>query len=464
MSVPQLIGEPRTATVTQNPGAPPTRFRWFILGLITLIMLVEALQRASFGIAGKAIQEEFQFSTQRLGVILSAFGLGQTLFQIPWGFAGDRYGPRRILTLAVLCSAVSTLFIGLTPHKAIASWFSVTALLMAWRFLGGVGMSAAPSNSNKIVSMWMATTERGTGSSAIPFGSGLGSTLAPILTVLTMQRFGWRFSYYLYAAIAVAVAIAWRFVATNRPEDHSRVNEEEVRQIRGTATNATANTGSGTGKNRLTWTEMLRSRSLWAISLSFSCQQYSIMVFQTWFFIYLIKSRGLTLTQAGFWGATPFLCMVLFSPFGGRASDFAVKRLGKRYGRRITVWVGMGLSALMLWIGSATHNNVAAIAMLAAAAGFNYFALSGFWAACIDLAPNYSASVSSLMNTCGSFGGWLAPIITAAIATHWGWPRAIACAAAVTALSGVLWIFADPSSNIEDKFKLKQTVTDAATS
>ena len=142
--------------------------------------------------------------------------------------------------------------------------------------------------------------------------------------------------------------------------------------------------------------------------------------------------------------------MVLFSPFGGRASDLAVRYFGRSRGRRSTVWLGMGLSAALLWTGSHTHDNARAIVILALAAGFNYFALSAYWAACIDLAPNYSASVSSLMNTFGSFGGWLAPIVTAFVATRWGWPRAIDVAALVTATSGILWIFANLRQGIEE--------------
>ena len=423
----------------------PTRIRWIILALIVLVMLVEALQRASMGIAGKVIQDEFQLTTQKLGWILSAFGLGQTVSQVPWGLAGDSYGPRRMLMLAVLCSAFATLSIGLTPSKASFAGLSVAGYLMLMRFLGGVGMAAGPSNSNKIVSLWMSPSERATGSSAIPFGSGLGSGLAPILTAMTMQRYGWRYSYFLFAGIALAVGIIWRLFATNRPEEHPLVNAAEVAKIRGGA----ASESTLRPKRRLKWSEMLRNRSLWAISLSFSCQQYAIMVFQTWFFIYLVKSRGLTLTQAGFWGATPFICMVVFSPFGGRASDFAVRKVGRSRGRRSIVWIGMGLSSMLLWIGSHTHDNAYAIGILATAAGFNYFALSGFWAGCIDLAPNYSASVSSLMNTFGSFGGWLAPIVTAFVATRWGWPSAIDVAALVTAISGFLWVFANLNHSIE---------------
>lgn len=433
------------------PGSRATRTRWWILGLVVLIMLVEAMQRASMGIAGKAIQDEFRLTTRQLGWILSAFGLGQTVSQVPWGLAGDRYGPRRILMLAVLCSAFSTAAIGFTPAGSSIAWLSVPLFLMGMRFLGGVGMAAAPSNSNKIVSLWMSSNERATGSSAIPFGSGLGSGIAPILTALTMQTWGWRFSYFLYASIACSVALVWRFFATNRPDQHPRVNAAELEHIRGGARTDGAATSKLQFGKRLPWSRMLRSRSLWVISLSFSCQQYAIMVFQTWFFIYLVKSRGLTLTQAGFWGATPFICMVLFSPFGGRASDIAVRHFGRSRGRRSTVWLGMGLSSFLLWTGSHTSNNARAIVILAVAAGFNYFALSAYWAACIDLAPTYSASVSSLMNTFGSFGGWLAPIVTAYVATRWGWPRAIDVAAIVTATSGLLWIFANLRQGIDER-------------
>jgi ACS family glucarate transporter-like MFS transporter len=428
----------------------PTRVRWCVLGLVVLIMLIESLQRASLGIAGKAIQDEFLFSTQKMGLILSAFGLGQTLFQIPWGYAGDRYGPRNILMIAILCSAFSTLAIGVTPRVSMHGWLSAATFLILLRFLSGVGMAAAPSNSGKIVALWMSPIERGIGSSAIPLGSGLGSALAPILTTLTMQRLGWRFAYFLYAAIAVAVALIWRFYTTNWPEEDPRVNFAERQLIRGNAeTGINVPVRENALRKRLSWADMLRSRSLWAISLSFSCQQYAIMVFQTWFFIYLVRVRGLTLTQAGFWGATPFLTMILFAPIGGRMSDLAVKKFGKARGRQSTVWFGMGCSATMLWAGSNIINNHLAIALLACAAGFNYFALSAFWATCIDLAPNHSASVSSLMNTCGSFGGWTAPIVTAFIATRWGWSRAIDFAALVTAMSGFLWVFTNLDQSIE---------------
>src|ERR1700688_4035171 len=59
-----------------------------------------------------------------------------------------------------------------------------------------------------------------------------------------------------------------------------------------------------------------------------------------------------------------------------------------------------------------------ALPMIALGAGFNMFAAANFSAACIDLAPDFSASVSALMNTLGSLGGGASSIVTAYIAVH----------------------------------------------
>ena len=63
---------------------------------------------------------------------------------------------------------------------------------------------------------------------------------------------------------------------------------------------------------------------------------------------------------------------------------------------------------------------VAAIAlpMIALAAGFNMFAAANFWAACIGLAPDFSASLSALMNKLGRLRGVASSIVTAYIAVH----------------------------------------------
>jgi ACS family glucarate transporter-like MFS transporter len=113
------------------------------------------------------------------------------------------------------------------------------------------------------------------------------------------------------------------------------------------------------------------------------------------------------------------------------------------------VWIGMTTSALLLWLGSRTENNVAAILLLASAAGFSNFAAPSWWASCIDLAPNHSGSLSALMNTCANSAGGIAPVLTGYIATTFGWTKALDFAALMSFTAGVVWIFVDASNNVE---------------
>ena len=143
------------------------------------------------------------------------------------------------------------------------------------------------------------------------------------------------------------------------------------------------------------------------------------------------------------------MAIVVLAPLGGWFSDRAVIRLGKRRGRQATVWLGMFLSAVLLSAGANTTNNTGAIILLAAALGFNIFATSSWWATCIDLAPNYSGSLSAMMNTSGNLGGWISPILTAYIADRFGWTQALDFAALVTFAAAVLWLGVNAGHNLE---------------
>jgi MFS transporter, ACS family, glucarate transporter len=86
-----------------------THVQWNIIAAVTSIMLVTAFGRLNVSIAGKYLQDEFHFSTETMGWILGAFAFGYAIFQIPWGWAGDRFGPRVTLSTGLLCWALFTI-------------------------------------------------------------------------------------------------------------------------------------------------------------------------------------------------------------------------------------------------------------------------------------------------------------------------------------------------------------------
>lgn len=409
------------------------------MACIALVTTLTYLDRLNLGIAAKFIQDEFSFTTQQMGWVLSAFLLGYALFQIPGGWAGDRFGPRRVLGVAIIFWSILTALTGLAPHLMGLGISAVWSFLIV-RFFVGAGEAATSPNGNKIVANWMGSAHRGTGASFTILGVGIGGAITPPLIALLMQRYGWRASFYLSALLGLAVVGAWFALVTDRPEENPRVNAAELSLIEsGRGMQGASN--STRGASAVPWTRILKTTSAWGLFLGYFCQGFPIYFYHTWFFLYLIKVRHLGITEGGWWGATPYLAIVALAPLGGVFSDYLSRRLGTRSGRRISVAAGMFSSAALLWLGSNTASNKAAIAMLAIGGGMNMFAASTFWAACIDLTTQFTGALSGMMNTFGNLGGWLSPIVTAYVAQRYGWNRALDCAAAVSILSGLLFQF-----------------------
>jgi dipeptide/tripeptide permease len=109
----------------------------------------------------------------------------------------------------------------------------------------------------------------------------------------------------------------------------------------------------------------------------------------------------------------------------------------------------MGDSAVLLFSGSHIAITVVALPMIALAAGFNMFAAANFGAACIDLAPDFSASLSALMNMLGSVGGAISSTATAYAAVRYNWGHALDLAAIITILSAVLFSVVDVDKRVE---------------
>jgi ACS family glucarate transporter-like MFS transporter len=437
--------EPARLTETkQRVPSHPTSVRWQMMGLVTATAILTYLDRLNLGIAGKFIQDEFSIPLKTMGWILSAFLLGYSLSQVPGGYLSDRYGPRRVLITAIAWWSILTATTALAPRLFLTGWVGVAWSFAVVRFLIGIGEAPSAPAYTKIVANWMGSSRRGLGSSFNLLGIGLGGVLTPMLITFVMQRWGWRTAFYGCGLLGIAAVLAWYFLATDRPDQNQRVNQEELELIaRGRPQRKQVSSESG-----VPWWRIFTNRSIIALVLGYFCQGFPIYFFHTWLFIYLVRVRGFSLAQGGFYGATPYLAIALASPLGGQFSDFAVRRFGKRLGRRVAVWVGMFSSAILLWEGAHAANKVTAILLLATAAGCNMFASVTFWAACIDLGHEYSGSVAGLMNTFGNLGGFFSPVVTAYLASEFGWTAALTLASLVTVGSGCCWLVVDTTRGI----------------
>jgi MFS transporter, ACS family, glucarate transporter len=430
--------------------AEATRIRWRIIGIVMFIMAITALNRLNLSIAGKYIEEEFSFDTITMGRVFSSFLWGYGVFQIPWGYICDRYGPRRTLTISILCFSIGAAAMGSVPRLALAAGVSVLIAMQLVRFLTGLGEAAVTASVTRVIAAWTAARERGLASGLQVCGLGLGGTLTPIFIAWTMIHWGWRVSFYACSALGFLAVFIWNFYSRDWPELHPDVNGAELAYIHPGAVRGDGRRKNAAAKKQVPWGKILSNGSVWGLILGYGFQGYTFYVYYNWFYFYAVKVRHLGLMEAAIWTSAPFLAMALLSPVGGWFSDRVAQATTRRRGRLTAVWLGMGISATLLVAGSHIPVTVIALPIIALAAGFNMFAAANFWAACIDLAPDFSASLSALMNTLGSLGGAISSTATAYVAVHYDWGHALDLAAIITVLSAVLFSAVNVDERVEE--------------
>jgi ACS family glucarate transporter-like MFS transporter len=423
----------------------PTCVRWRIVLVLAIVAGVTYIDRLNLGIVAKFILEEYRFSTQSMGWILGAFSLGYAVFHIPGGWLADRYGPGRILAGAILWFSVFTALTATAPGLPIVNLLGPVWAFAIVRFTMGLGEAAALPVGNKLMAYWLGERELAFGTSIFLAGVGAGGVIAPFVISWLIRHWGWRASFFVSGAVGAALAIICYTYVTSRPEDHPHVNAAELALIHGSAKREKHGAPLST---KVPWRKILTTRSVWALMMSHFCLVYPVYIFFTWFFVYLMKVRGITITKASFWASAPFVANVFMVPLWGWLSDRAVEKLGKRMGRRSAAWLAIGCSALLLWSGSQTANNTLALLQLAIAAGFNFAASAVLWTTCNDISAKFSGSISGSMSTFGSLGGWVSPVLTGYVAARFGWTAALNLAAAITIVSGLAWLFIDADQPI----------------
>ena len=76
------------------------------------------------------------------------------------------------------------------------------------------------------------------------------------------------------------------------------------------------------------WRQILRSSTLWTLSVMYFCYAYCISVYLDWFPTYLNEHRGFDLKQMGFYASLPLLAGTAGDLLGGWLSDRWAKRSG----------------------------------------------------------------------------------------------------------------------------------------
>jgi sugar phosphate permease len=419
----------------------PTKTRWMVLLLISLMYMITYMDRTGISIAAPSMAKEFRLSQTEIGVVFSVFLWAYAIGQIPLGSLADRLGPRLVLLVIVPFWSL------MTAMTAIAAGM---ASLIVIRFVFGLAEAGAFPTATRAMQLWFPKAERGIVHGVTHSFSRFAVAIVPFIAVSIMVAFGWRWIFYVFGAAGLLWSIAFYLLYRNLPEEHPGVNRSELAHIRGCAPDGTIKPVDLHQQLAPPWRTIFRSANMCYIAAGYCCFYYGTYFYMTWFPTYLLEYRHLSLKAVGVFASLPLLAGMVGDIVGGTLTDTVYRKTGKlKFSRRIVAAPAMLVSGLCLIPAAIAHSAGTAILCLTASLFFLELVISPAWAVPMDVGGEYSGTVSGVMNMAGSLAASLSPIVFGALVQRGLWVTPFFISAAVLLAGALIWGFLiDPERSV----------------
>lgn len=396
--------------------APETRTRYGILAMLFVVTAINYGDRATLSIAGPALSKELGLDAVTMGYIFSAFGWSYVLAQLPGGWLLDRFGSKKVYAYSIFAWSLFTLLQGGITFLT-ATVGTATVMLFAMRLL--VGLAEAPSfpGNARLVAAWFPTNERGTASAIFNSAQYFATVLFSPVMGWIAHTFGWPYVFYFMGAIGMVATGIWLKVI-HSPKTHPTVSNAELDYIAQGGglvdLDQSKETATKNDKDKPQWAhvkQLLTNRMLLGVYIGQYCITTLTYFFLTWFPVYLVKERGMSILNAGFVAAIPAICGFLGGVLGGVVSDIMLRRgYSLTAARKTPIVVGMLLSTSMVACNYVDTSSVVVAIMAFAFFGKGLGALG--WAVVSDTSPKQISGVSgALFNTFGNTAAITTPIV-----------------------------------------------------
>ncbi len=302
-------------------------YSWYALLLLTLVYVLNFLDRQLIYILFTPIQAEMKFSDLELALLgTTSFVIFYTLLGVPFGRLADRV-PRKNLIAGGL--AVWSLFSGLTGF-ADSFWS-----LFFCRVMVGVGEATLGPAALSLVSDFFPIRLRATAQGVYTSGIAIGGGLAFLLGGWIGQSYGWREAFYLLGFPGLVFAL---FVFLLREPARGRT---EV---------AAAKYG------RDDWKILLRSVPLRYLYAGYALFGIAANNLGIWGAAYYMRVHGVSLATIGFVGG--ILALTVGVPVTILGGYFADRFRRQGAGGRMAFTACAALLSVPLWLGLLFSDNL----------------------------------------------------------------------------------------------------------
>lgn len=314
------------------------RRRRVVWGTVALAFLTAYFHRTVTGVVADSLMRDFAIKqAAELGILSSIYFYTYAILQIPAGIMADCYGPRLIISVAMLISACGAAMVG---------WADNLSVLYAGRFLSSLGVSLIYVNIAKLQVDWFRLREFATMCGLLTLIGNAGSLLAATPLAIIVEEFGWRVSFYIIGVYSLGMAVICWLVVRDRPSDIGLPSIADIQVQEGEkqtfSTEAHVSMIVGIKKvmgNWYTWPPFLASVALYGVYMAF---------IGIWGMPYFMQIYHMARVEA----ANHVMMMAVGNMVGGPLVGYLSDRLGLR--RR--PFIVISVLFLINWLVLATWN------------------------------------------------------------------------------------------------------------
>lgn len=323
------------------------------------------------------IAQDLGINAGQKGLILSAFFLGYTLFQIPFGFLGNRLGSRKIMTFAILLIGVLMICLGFG--------FSLIYLLMIRFAAGSFAHAGYPSAVSAFVTKEVEPAKRGSVQSSMIASSGFAGIVGPLLVAPLLTLVGWKTTYFVYGVIVLVIGFL---------------------MIRGIPKTAGEPIASANQSN-ISFFEVIKDRNVWIMVLAAFFINAAVYGMTGWIASYLVDEFNLTMNRMAMMSALIGFVMMISAMFAGSMIGRHFKDREKQ-----VILVASALGGLVAFLLSKSHSLVLSMLFLALAVAAASIGFATLMSLPVKLFAEREVSTKySIINAVGVSGGFFAPMI-----------------------------------------------------
>lgn len=340
-----------------------TMTAWLVCSVGALFYSYEYLLRIAPSAMEHSLRHHFALSATGFGLLSSVYYYAYVPMQLPVGILMDRFGPRRLLTIACLICVVGTiLFSGTNEY-----WVAIVG-----RLLIGIGSAFAYVGVLKLATIWLPENKLAMVAGITAALGTVGAMIGDNVISDAVMSAGWQNTIMWTGFFGVFLAgIIWFCI-----HDHKRDPDS-------------GGTIDSFKRNMIDLRIILCNKQIW-INGMFGCLVYlpTTVFAELWGIPYLQHAHGLSEADAGLANSLLFFGFMIGAPSMGFISD-KIRR------RKLPMLVGASVAAVIMMVILYFPNlNSHSLNILMFMLGLFYSAQAIVFAVGRELSPNEAAGTA----------------------------------------------------------------------